>query len=134
MGKCRDMFEEKRLARLERKNQFRSYSQADLHKNDKISISQLLKENRRFPGLEVDSYFSIIDQEKLNYSKNEVKMEHLKQNMCKREDFNIFEVYRMYFDTESKGEITQQNFDTAMKNFGISKTVDLKNNLKYSNF
>ena len=61
-------------------------------------------------------------------------MEHLKQGICQREDFNIFEVYKMYFDTESKGYITQEDFDNAMKKFKISKTMEINENLKYSDF
>ena len=55
--------------KLEKIQQFKSYSQTDLHKSDKISISQLLKENRPFPGLEIDSDFGSNSQKQLVTSK-----------------------------------------------------------------
>lgn len=62
------------------------------------------------------------------------KLELLKQTLCKREDFNIFEVYKMYFDKESKGYITCDDFNNAMHTLGVKKTMYFDDEIKYSGF
>mmetsp|Transcript_12175 Transcript_12175/g.10795 ORF Transcript_12175/g.10795 Transcript_12175/m.10795 type:complete len:221 (+) Transcript_12175:945-1607(+) len=110
MIKVRDLLDQKRIEALEsRRSLASSSSQANNLRNTIEFMPDYLKENIIYPGLETD--LSI----ERAYTKDELQMEHLKQQLCKREDFNIFEVYKMYFDTGFKGHINQQDFDQAMK-------------------
>lgn len=47
------------------------------------------------------------------------KLEFAKQKLWLREDYNIFEIYKTYFDIDSNGHITPENFDHAMQTFGV---------------
>lgn len=62
------------------------------------------------------------------------KLEEAKQKLCEREDYNIFEIYKMYFDTECKGIITQDTFESAMQQLGVTKVIELEKPLQYSDF
>lgn len=85
--------------------------------------------------------------------KCEENIEREKLKLCKREDFNIFEVYKMYFDRDSKGYICIDDIKFALKQFGVNdelirtKYIDLifnryvntthtkdKDSMKYSDY
>lgn len=51
--------------------------------------------------------------------KCEQKIELHKITLAKREDFNLFEVYRMYFDRDSKGYVTEDDFKYAFTEFDV---------------
>jgi len=112
----------------EKKKLAKSYSQANIAEKKVKKIPDFSKENLMYSGLETGTPLE------KSYSKNEIKMEYLKQELCHREDFNIFEVYKMYFDKDSKGFITQADFDKAMEDFGVTKSYTLESHLKYSTF
>ena len=42
-----------------------------------------------------------------------------KIKLCKREDFNIFEVYKMHFESDSKGYINIDDIKYTLQQFGV---------------
>jgi Ca2+-binding EF-hand superfamily protein len=51
-------------------------------------------------------------------------LELQRKKLAKREDYNVFEIYRMYFDTDAKGYLTQQDFKEGVKKLGIYVKFD----------
>ncbi|CAI2360990.1 unnamed protein product [Moneuplotes crassus] len=132
VDKCRDMFEKKRVDRLSKKKPSRYQSLTEDDFDKRIPVAELLKENKPYFGLEVQGPEEFKGSKSM--SDNQIKLEHLKQELCHREDFNIFEVYKMYFDTQSKGAISQEDFNTALRKLGCTKKIELDAEIRYSEF
>lgn len=72
------------------------------------------------------STFDTISQQPTIFDmQNDDDLEEVKQRLCEREDYNLFEVFRMYFDKESKGYINQKDFDKAFEELGVDGTLTI---------
>ena len=100
-----------------------TYKERNLTKRERLSLQNESKRrasNSQLQSAQNNSLVFIPTKSELkSVIRCEENIERAKLKLCKREDFNIFEIYKMYFDRDSKGYINVDDIKYALQQFGV---------------